>query len=1000
MSPTSASFLLTGLLAIGAAPCSAQLLQNLRTFSNSVSLIDPAAPAGAYESDGPKELVCADFNLDGRPDLAASKVAGKVAVVYGLGGKDFAPVRLLAPMAGTGELRGITSGDFNGDGRPDIATAAPYSGRISVFLSGAGMTFAAPVTINAWRGVRNLIAADLDGDGDNDILAAGPDGTTSMWSNSTARLVPYYRNGGGGFTAGAALTPGSIMTWSDEFPRPVFALAVLPPLPGTSAQRVILTHALSDVFWITAWNPATQATTVQPGGSTLVPTQSLTAGRVLTQSGAADLVTGARDDNQVLVRRGTAAGGFEATVAQRLYLPGAPRAMALADVDADGWNDLLVVLRNYDRVVTYRNEAGILKLTAEAPTGSSPRDLATADFNGDGRPDLAIANRKSDNLSVMLTQTASAGFERLDTVYPVDGGVSSLQLKDLNGDGRADAILTHMQTSEISVRLAQPGGLLAPPVFTKVTQPPLALRPGDFNADGKMDLIVVHNNNWAPGLSILHGRGDGTFAPPAFLPSDGGLFSVQMADFDGDGIQDAAAGFYDCRLALYKGAANGTFTLRRQGFFTYEARAMVTADFDQDGDVDLAGASAMGTMTVVQNDGHLLDLPPAGTDWSQIYSRTETQGGDKAGIKSMVLLDADGDTDPDVAINSDSGVFIFTGGAELSFAANSSPLPGTKSATDLVRGDLDGDGLPDLITACRLLSCVTILKGMPDRSYQLALVAPVPSADMIGAGDIDGDGTLDLAGAGEVIWTVLSSRAPQPATGTAPPARPPVDGVVLNEVMTSNLTIPLDSNGRTPDFVELYNGKTTAVDLTGWQLRYQEKSQPPMPPPLLMAHAFPAGTTLLPGGRTLLLCDERNLPGHVLFKLSKAGGTLTLVNPDVAVMDSVSWENQVEDVSLGRFSDGAGTWLTKSPPDPGQPNYMESTSGPVFKQVSLEPATVRANSAPRFFVKATDDAGIFTLTVVWKWLNPPANVPAGDTTGQVGLFDDGLHGDGDRKSVV
>ncbi len=971
---------------------SGQLLQNLRSFSNSVSLIDPVPPeeTGEYGTDGPKELISADFDLDGKPDLAASKVSGKVAVVYGSGGKEFYPAVFLTPPDGTGELRGITAADFNGDGRPDLAVAAPYGSRLVVFPAGPGRTFQAPQTIDSWRGVRNLIAADLDGDGDQDILAAGPEGS-GHYSSST-QVTAYFRHAGG-FVAGDAQMLAEPSEWSDAFPRPVFTMATLPPLPGSNARRVIFTHALSELLWMTNWDAGAAELKIQPAGQTLVYTQSLTTGRVLSQDGEMDLVTAARDANQVLVRRGLAgATGFDTVVAQRVYLPGAPRAMSLADVDADGWNDLIVVLRNYDRVVTLRNEAGTLKLAAESPTGVSPRDLATADFNGDGRPDLAVANRKSDNLSVLLTQENSVGFERLDSVYPVDGGVSALQLTDLNGDGRADAVLSHMQTKEISVRLSLPGGELAPPVFSKLAEPPLSLRAGDFNGDSKTDLLIVHNSRTRPGMSVLTGRGDGTFSAPAFFASDGGLFSIHMADFDADGVIDAAAGFYDCRLALYKGMPDGSFSLRREGLFTYEARAMTAEDFDQDGDVDFAGASATGKLTIVENDGHLLDFPAAGTSRENMFRRTDTQGSDKSGIKSMVQLNANGDSDPDVAINTSEGVIIYTGGPGLTFTPSASALPGTTSATDLTIGDFDGDGIEDLATACRLLACVVILKGMPDRTFQVAGSTPVPTADMIATGDIDGDGIADLAGAGEVIWTALSSRAPQSVDGSAPPARPPVDHVVINEVMTSNLTVPLDSSGRTPDFVELYNGKTVAVDLTGWMLRYEEPSAAPAGPPLVTTH--PLDGEIPAGARRLLLCDERNGTDHVNYKLNRAAGTLTLLDPAGEAVDSFSWENQPEDVSQGRFSDGATAWVTKSPPDPGQPNYWESNSGPDFKQVSVEPDSIRPGSRPRVYVKAKDDAGIFTLSVLWKWLNPPAGTPSGYREGQTGLFDDGLNGDG------
>ena len=113
-------------------------------------------------------------------------------------------------------------------------------------------------------------------------------------------------------------------------------------------------------------------------------------------------------------------------------------------------------------------------------------------------------------------------FERLDTVYSVDGGVSALALKDVNGDGRDDAIQTHLLTKEISVRLSQAGGLLGPAIYTEFTSPPVSLRTGDFNGDQRADVIIVHSAQWAPGLTILTGNGDGTFgAPPSSLRTVG-----------------------------------------------------------------------------------------------------------------------------------------------------------------------------------------------------------------------------------------------------------------------------------------------------------------------------------------------------------------------------------------------------------------------------------------------------------------------------------------------
>src|SRR5438067_1166988 len=83
-------------------------------------------------------------------------------------------------------------------------------------------------------------------------------------------------------------------------------------------------------------------------------------------------------------------GRFEQTIHQVIHVPGGPRAVKVLDLDGDGWNDLVVVLRNFDRVLTYHNSNGVLVAASETPVGASPRELAIGDFNGDGHPDLAV----------------------------------------------------------------------------------------------------------------------------------------------------------------------------------------------------------------------------------------------------------------------------------------------------------------------------------------------------------------------------------------------------------------------------------------------------------------------------------------------------------------------------------------------------------------------------------------------------------------------------------
>ncbi len=174
------------------------------------------------------------------------------------------------------------------------------------------------------------------------------------------------------------------------------------------------------------------------------------------------------------------------------------------------------------------------------------------DFDNDGKLDLAIDTGYAVSISLgngdgtfqPPVQLASPGF---DCAFS-----QSMQLSDFNGDGNLD--IAYCDNTSISVLLGNGDGTFQPPVsYTVDTQPVFSFTVGDFNSDGKTDLIVSDaGTNFE--FSILLGNGDGTFQPqhsvkilPKYSNAECGM---AVGDFNSDGLldfilQDGGSGFLE-----------------------------------------------------------------------------------------------------------------------------------------------------------------------------------------------------------------------------------------------------------------------------------------------------------------------------------------------------------------------------------------------------------------------------------------------------------------------
>lgn len=466
----------------------------------SVSVLLNDGSAGFTEVAGspipagrPRDITVTDVDGDGSLDLVTVSPQGDaVDVLLNNGSGQFAPSPQ-TPITVFNHPSSVASGDFDGDGASDFVIAHALGDQLSIFDNDGSGSFIetpeSPIVLGV--GPYDAVVDDFDGDGRNDVAIA-------QFRQGNILILQGDGNAGfksRGVTPDIGSTPRSIVSSDfDSDGNPDLATVD----SGSNRVAVLLGDG--------------------NGGFSPAPGEPFPAGSITIDLAAGDADSDGNPDlfvagffsDDLSILMGTGTGEFIAGPGSPIALGGRTTAVETGLFDGDSDLDLVVANSELDviHVLLGDGNGGFVEAAGSpVSVGQDPRSLAVDDLDADGELDIVVGNNDSADISVLLGD-GLGGFTNA-AGSPVSGAsaaaANAVAIIDVNNDDILDLLAADNATQSIGVLIGDGSGGFSPASNSPiaVVAPAISINLGDVDGDGRLDALSLTDGGATPDEFLI-----------------------------------------------------------------------------------------------------------------------------------------------------------------------------------------------------------------------------------------------------------------------------------------------------------------------------------------------------------------------------------------------------------------------------------------------------------------------------------------------------------------